>query len=389
MRRAFILLLALGLCLSVTACGSTSNENSVIDTTALQESLGVEIVTESESTEKTKDEIIREASISFSVPDSPIPLLTGIQKDYMADDCLTGDSYSSGLENSRPEPFTVNWELKGAEELSPIRYEILLSLNEDMSNSVTYTTQTHKYDLSNLLAGISYYIKIGAIFENGTVESDTLSFETEAGYPRLLYVDGATNCRDIGGIPTSDGGSIPQGLFYRTGHLDRLTDNGKRTMAEVLKIKTEIDIRENEEQKSESMIGASVLYFGFPMGYKNGINAEVNFESIRNVFEVLANEENYPVALHCSIGTDRTGFICFLLESLLGAETEYIYRDYLFSNFGTIGGERDSSAINNYIKSISKMGKDSMSDNAYAYLNTVIGVPAENLDSIIEIFGIN
>ena len=40
--------------------------------------------------------------------------------------------------------------------------------------------------------------------------------------------------------------------------------------------------------------------------------------------------------LHCSIGTDRTGVICFLINALLGVSEEDLYKDYLFSMFGMI-----------------------------------------------------
>ena len=43
------------------------------------------------------------------------------------------------------------------------------------------------------------------------------------------------------------------------------------------------------------------------------------------------------------------GFISFLINALAGVEEEFLYRDYLMSNYANIGGTRDDAAITNYI----------------------------------------
>ena len=76
---------------------------------------------------------------------------------------------------------------------------------------------------------------------------------------------------------------------------------------------------------------------------------ETNRQSIKDVLKLLANKNNYPLMFHCSIGTDRTGFISFIINALAGVEEECLYRDYLMSNYAKIDGVRDAAAINNYI----------------------------------------
>ena len=49
-------------------------------------------------------------------------------------------------------------------------------------------------------------------------------------------------------------------------------------------------------------------------------------------FEILLNEDNYPLLYHCTAGKDRTGFATFLLLSALGIDRETIIEDYLSTN---------------------------------------------------------
>lgn len=52
---------------------------------------------------------------------------------------------------------------------------------------------------------------------------------------------------------------------------------------------------------------------------------------IKSVFDVLANEENWPVLVHCTQGKDRTGLVVLLVLGLLGVSKEDVSRDYLLS----------------------------------------------------------
>lgn len=54
-------------------------------------------------------------------------------------------------------------------------------------------------------------------------------------------------------------------------------------------------------------------------------------DEVRQVFEVLAHEENYPVLVHCTQGKDRTGLVMQLILMLLGVEEKAIEEDYMMS----------------------------------------------------------
>lgn len=52
---------------------------------------------------------------------------------------------------------------------------------------------------------------------------------------------------------------------------------------------------------------------------------------VKAVFDVLSEEESYPLVVHCTQGKDRTGLVVLLVLLLLGAPREAIDRDYMLS----------------------------------------------------------
>ncbi len=64
--------------------------------------------------------------------------------------------------------------------------------------------------------------------------------------------------------------------------------------------------------------------------YLNLIESEK--EVVKQVFELLIDEKNYPILIHCKAGKDRTGFIVALIQLVLGFREDEIIEDYLLSN---------------------------------------------------------
>ncbi|KAF2715996.1 hypothetical protein K431DRAFT_289786 [Polychaeton citri CBS 116435] len=52
---------------------------------------------------------------------------------------------------------------------------------------------------------------------------------------------------------------------------------------------------------------------------------------VKEVFDVLADDANYPILVHCTQGKDRTGLVVLLVLLLLGAPLEAIEEDYVMS----------------------------------------------------------
>ena len=275
---------------------------------------------------------------------------TELQQAYLADAYGNVALYADGTkELSRPAPVTIDLsDYDGYKEIE-------VSDRFDMKGAKTYSIVDRTAEIYNLTAGKVYYYRV--VKKGG--KSDVHAFQTEEVYPRNIYIDGVTNARDLGGY-TVEGGKIKQGMLYRTAKLNKnhtdepthlITQKGIDTMLNTLKVKTEIDLRLTSDNEigglKRSVLGNSVKYVNCPMVADESMLTD-NDQMIRKVFQTLADERNYPVFYHCSIGTDRTGYISFLILTLLGAEEEDVYRDYLYSNFGKIGGSRSTTNLSGF-----------------------------------------
>lgn len=301
--------------------------------------------------------------------------------------------YASGKkEKSHPEAVEFKWTYQNAQD-GVTQYTLCISESPDMQNVMSCTTSEQSILVYNLKIATAYYWTVTA----DGVTSPVAEFSTADAAPRNLYVDGITNVRDLGGWMTESGTRTRQGMLFRCGRLNEssaeevnieITEAGKRTMLEFLGVKTEIDIRKADGETggiTASPLGDSVAYYNIPMDWE-GDTFNGNREALLRVFSILADEENYPVIFHCNIGTDRTGVIAYLVGALLGVPEEDLYKDYLFSNFGKINGQRHPSGVKDsaYYQAVAAAEGDALQEKAYNCL-AEFGVPRAQLDSIIRI----
>lgn len=327
---------------------------------------------------------------------------TEAQKNYLLGDLDNISAYAKGVaELSRPESVELSWKVTSTAEtdLTVKEYTLEIAADNDFSDCWRYRTQETSYEVYNLQIATDYYWRVTSEFSDGTKSVSPLEvFSTTTIGPRNLYVDGITNVRDLGGWEREDGSRVKQGMIYRCGRLNEssasspvveITEEGKRVMLDELGIWTEIDLRlvTNNEIGSitSSPLGDSVNYYTCPMEWNVSNILTNNVEMVKQVFAILSDEQNYPVIYHCNIGTDRTGLFAFLINGLMGVSEEDLYRDYLFSNFGNIGGSRSTSGIkNSYVATIKNSEGSSLSEKIYNCL-VKLGVPSADLDSVIEL----
>lgn len=325
------------------------------------------------------------------VVDATYEIHTELQKNYLAGDYNYATLYAKGVEElSKPNAVTISWEVES--ENSVDKYTFYLSESDSFSDTREFETTTNKVELINLKINTVYYWYVGYQLNGVSNKTDTKTFMIDATTPRNLCIDGLTNVRDLGGYKIVDNKHSNQGLIYRSSRLNEnetttnlITEAGIKEMLEVLKIKSELDIRRTGENGdiTTSPLGSSVNYFSVPM--ESGGNCILlNTAVIKDAFAILGNEDNYPVVIHCSIGTDRTGMLCFLINALLGVSEEDLYRDYMFSNFGNIGGSRSSSIIDKYLNLIKRSEGDSLAEQTYNYLLS-IDVNETDLNNLIRI----
>lgn len=304
------------------------------------------------------------ATNSFRPDNTTVSIHTDKQKQYLEKDYDSIVLFADGMsELSRPNPVSFSWDKSVAASALEI------SASEDFSDCQKYDVEGESCEIYNLAIGTEYFWRLTD--KDGTVY-ESRKFTTENTAPRNLYIDGVTNVRDLGGWDLTDGRRVKQGMIYRCGRLNKsntadvnieITANGIDVMRNRLGIKSEIDLRtvggdDNENGGlTSSPLGKDINYYSVPM-YWNlsaGINYLTDSDSriqIRKMFELLADERNYPLIFHCNIGTDRTGLYSFLINALLGVKINDLYRDYLFSNFGNIGGSRQPSGLKELIDTV-------------------------------------
>lgn len=290
-------------------------------------------------------------------------------------------------------PMSLNFYLADKPaEYSVDKYTVEVAEDDSFRDAWEYTLEgdAQNLELYNLKTGIRYYYTVNVHFTNGIVSSAGGSFQTAAS-PRILTIGGVYNARDIGGWKTSEGKTVKQGLLYRGTELDgavkseyKLTDAGRTFMRDYLGIRMEMDLRDaSENPKSINALGEDVKHMYFGVSHYTDIFLEGNREAIRQVFSELANENNYPIYMHCTYGRDRTGTVCCLLEALLGVQKEDLWREYQLSALEN--KYQDIIAFGGFLLTLENQPGDSLQEKTENYLLS-IGVKEEEISAIRSIF---
>lgn len=317
-------------------------------------------------------------------------------------------------------PVRFSWKGNGS-----VKYTLYLSDNENFDNADTYVSSGLKteIDVYNLLPATTYYYKVEGTRPGDC--SDTLQFSTNSVSIRYIVADGAANTRDIGGYK-SNNGTVNYGKIYRgsfAGGINGLTDDGRNTFEKELKIKTEIDLRKDAKQKSE-YLSENVGYYKFDVGSytdifdvatRNSLPETARRDStdksseIKKLFEVLADESNYPVIIHCENGADSTGTMAFLINALLGVSEDDLIKDFELSTFSKLSGARYRSSLDedgtfddtgvmhdseafvafgatiNALKANYGIAGKSLSYAVENYLTSYVGVSSEDIENVKKI----
>ncbi len=300
------------------------------------------------------------------------------------------DIYADGTkELSQPKSYKIRFV---DEKTDSNYYTLVISESPDYTlNSYKYSsyTKTYAMDADNLKLNTKYYYKVIDANSNKIIKES--SFKTNNGIIRNIYIDGVTNCRDMGGYVTKDNHVVKQGLLYRTARLGdsdtaiNITQKGRETMLNQLGIKSEIDLR-SETNMDHSLLSSETNYYHYPFVTQNNKFLFINRELAVDVFHKLADINNYPMFYHCAIGTDRTGAVAFNLLGLLGVSYEDALKDYLFSNFGNIGSLRESHNLcQDNVNFFSNDGLSHFQETTIDYLVNEIGVSMEYITSIQNI----
>ncbi len=183
---------------------------------------------------------------------------------------------------------------------------------------------------------------------------------------RILDIEGGINFRDIGGYTNLHGQCIKWNKVFRSGQLNRVTDNGLNKIRELeirhvfdlrsnmeielfpSKTKSQEDIRTFEHPQFESPLDkfsaddtvkpnwSELLAQSTPAEIRKKITDYYpqKLYSHKGIYKqmllTLINTET-PILFHCAAGKDRTGVGATILMSLLDIQREVIIEDYLIT----------------------------------------------------------
>ena len=348
-----------------------------------------------------KSEKIWDVSLSFNNEET-INVYNEWQLKYINGDNYEDTGVASGIMDwSRPTPINITWQTNGVDAQDIDGYELKIIEDNQVIKTLKIEKTQSSVSITNLKMRTNYVLELNALYKDEIVSSATKNIIINQSGPRLIDVEGVDNMRDLGGY------GLKQGLIYRCGRLseddgeDKITAQGKKTMLEDLHIKSEIDLRRNDEfgDLTISPLGEGVNYLHLPMVYGGnniatykGTYQEIEYNNparIKEFFTYLSNENNYPIIFHCSIGKDRTGCLAYLLEGLLGVCEENLYRDYLFSNFSEIGSVckiKDITGNNRYGQTIRAYEGETLQEKITNFLTSeVVGLEKSVLDKVSNI----
>lgn len=180
---------------------------------------------------------------------------------------------------------------------------------------------------------------------------------------QVIELKGTTNTRDIGGYPAHDQRIVRSGQIIRSEKLSRLTAEDFAKL-EDLGVKTVIDLRTEQEREDSPTVWHGEkppVFHHFPIGDADSgwyaaqsrlmarnrftekqslehmadgyrMIAEEGVESYRALMELVLDESNWPILIHCSAGKDRTGIATALILEAVGVDRAVIMDEYLLTN---------------------------------------------------------
>ena len=343
------------------------------------------------------DEIVNQGSPYIVVTDLPneVPLVGDKVLDWLNNEAAGSELYKRYAQYERvysSNPVNIKYAIYDIpNNCDVIKQEIEVSLNKNFESSekILIDNSKRNVELYNLFVDCNYYYTINVTFSNGETITHNGSFKTK-NTPRILDVDGVWNFRDIGGIKTQSGKKIKQGLLYRGTELDGavyskyvITQQSIDTMLNTFGIKTEIDLRPNNTPQIKDMLGESVNHkiYGF-LAYSDCF-LNNNEATVRKLFSDLADKNNYPIYVHCTYGKDRTGTLCYLLETLLGVSDKDAFCDWEISVL--MDGYVNYENMDIFVNTLKSYPGESMQQKTENYLLSV-GVKSVEIERIKEIF---
>lgn len=261
--------------------------------------------------------------------------------------CSEEPKFSFFCERDKQGNYTIKWEVSSAGSHDEIN--IYMSDNDSLFVGLPIL----KTKINDYVANISTQSPIYRKYFRLKVKNTFSGVITN----RFFKLDSLQNFRDVGGYYTREGRQMKWGRLYRSGELTDVSSNDINKLKS-LKIKTIIDFRDEEERQTypnrytaENMvylpmrtenrayIREKIIDGSFLRGdallftqdtYK--VLVENYAYQFAKFFDILSNEQNYPIIFHGHLGKDRVGLANYFLLRALGIPSDTNEEEYLLSN---------------------------------------------------------
>lgn len=241
----------------------------------------------------------------------------------------------------------IRWTTEGLEHEILVHYSTSPAMDAEPAIRIKGTTEA---EITGLDPDRRYYFRVALTGEKGRVVAE-----------RRVPLEGAVNCRDLGGYETKYGRRVRWGQVFRSDSLARLTNRDLVKLGH-LGLRFVIDFRtSNEVAKSPDRLpdSSSLSYLNLPIahGEFDFVGAVERIKKgddtwltpgfmvagyIQNVDEFphvwgevirrLTRPENRPLLFHCTGGKDRAGTCAALILLALGVPEETVIEDHQLSN---------------------------------------------------------
>jgi len=182
-----------------------------------------------------------------------------------------------------------------------------------------------------------------------------------------IDLEGAVNVRDVGGMPTADGGETVYRRLLRSENLQELTADDIALLVDDIGLTTVVDLRSTRELMTEGPAPLDALdgvqHAHHPV-LKEFLDASDTVAAALLLTAQQEDSERYPddlmtghylgylenrpeevvgalrsivtapgaAIVHCAAGKDRTGVVVALALTIAGVESEVIVADYVATN---------------------------------------------------------
>lgn len=223
--------------------------------------------------------------------------------------------------------------------------------------------------------------------------------EAVLSHEPFIQVDGTFNVRDVGRVPKFEESTtrLRPNFAFRSGALQRLTDKGKTTLVEDLRVRRIFDLRSHIEHEAApdplpadtvtlvwertTMVSPNVTLEPFADGHGEAGYAAMYMDvlesyipSFRAVLEHVRDRPHEPFLFHCTAGRDRTGILSGMLLTLAGEPDEVIALDYMLTRVG-------AEPVRAMIEKFARSGAGVLKDVQLNEVRTADGEPAPELPS--------